>query len=32
VCINTSLSGCPRNQADRWKPLDKWLAAIDDEE
>jgi hypothetical protein len=32
VCVNTSLSGCPRNQANRWKPLAKWLAAIDDEE
>jgi hypothetical protein len=32
VCINTSLSGCPKNQPNRWRPLHKWLAPIDDEE
>jgi hypothetical protein len=32
VCINTSLSACPRNQANRWKPLHKWLEALDDEQ
>lgn len=32
VCVNTSLSACPKNQANRWIPLDKWLTPIDDDE
>ena len=32
VCINTSLSGCPRTDASKWRPLHKWLQALDEEE
>lgn len=30
ICINTSLSGCPRSDAGRWVPLHEWLAEEDD--
>jgi hypothetical protein len=32
VCINTSLSGCPRTDATKWQPLHKWLQALEEEE
>ena len=32
VCINTSLSGCPRTDASKWQPLHKWLQALEEEE
>jgi hypothetical protein len=32
VCINTSLSGCPRADASKWQPLHKWLKAQEEEE
>ena len=31
VCINTSLSGCPRTDASKWMPLHEWLAEEDDQ-
>jgi hypothetical protein len=31
VCINTSLSGCPRDDASRWRPLRVWLASDEDD-
>jgi hypothetical protein len=31
VCVNSTLAGCPKDQANRWRPLHKWLEAIDDE-
>jgi hypothetical protein len=30
VCINTSFSGCPRDDASRWRPLHTWLASDED--
>jgi len=32
VCINTSLSGCPRTDASKWQHLHKWLEALEGEE
>jgi hypothetical protein len=26
VCTNTSISGCPVDQPNKWKPLHEWLA------
>jgi hypothetical protein len=31
VCINTSVSGCPRTDASRWRPLDVWLTSEEDD-
>ena len=31
VCINTSLSGCPRTDATKWQALHKWLEAQEEE-
>ena len=28
--MNTSLSGCPRIDASKWKPLPKWLEALEE--
>jgi len=31
VCVNTSLSGCPRTDGSRWRPLDVWLTSEEDD-